>query len=200
MATHWSNESGQKSDQTVDVVVVGECVPHPDCHGEPGANEKQLSTPIVIDERSEEHVSKQGSQPVYCRCEPFEIRSVANQVELQQMDIYGRVWRHYMYETEGVVHKFLVEYIGWHTRSWTILNCKITHLSFTHIKYFYIFIYIIQMKLYPPNERISYIYLKNWTHRVKIFNTTQKCEKYLLFMKIGYDHKGNVTHWGLLTG
>ena len=45
--------------------------------------------------------------------------------------------------------------IGWHTRSWTILNCKIARLTLTYMKYFYILMYVIQMKLYPPN----FIYL-----------------------------------------
>ena len=42
-------------------------------------------------------------------------------------------------------------YIGWHTRSWTILNCKKTHLASTQVNTMYMLMYIFLTKFYRPN-------------------------------------------------
>ena len=42
-------------------------------------------------------------------------------------------------------------YIGWHTRSWTILSCKKNHLASTQVNTIYMLMYIFLTKFYLPN-------------------------------------------------
>ena len=41
--------------------------------------------------------------------------------------------------------------IGWHTRSWTIFNCKNTHLALTQVNKIYTLMYMFITKFYLPN-------------------------------------------------
>ena len=55
-----------------------------------------------------------------------------------------------MYDVPSRLAK-VIYYIGWHTRSWTILNCKKTHLASTQVNTIYTVMYIFSAKFYLPN-------------------------------------------------